>query len=135
MTAPENFYDETILGTPELYDGQRVLLHAERPSVLKRDVRGRLATVTRRAVTVRKTIEVDVMHEELVIAYASGDETEMLGAQPESIVVQLRAEEVEIVKHVRVVEEVRLSKRRVVEQRRFEAVVRHEELELVDTIR
>ncbi len=90
-------------------------LHAERPQVLRRSVRGRLAIITRRTVTVRKTFEVDVLHEELQIDYEPGDGTEMLGVEPERYSVLLHAEDVEIVKHVRVVEEVVISKRRVTE--------------------
>ncbi len=129
-TAPRTFYDETILDDPELNAGRRLALHAERLNVVKRDVRDRVATVTRRVVAVRKTFEVDVMHEELVIEYAPGDRTEMLEGEGGTIVVELRAEEVEIVKHVRVVEEVRLSKRRVSERSRIDALVRHEVLDI-----
>ncbi len=126
-------YDETILANPEILAGERVTLHAERPSVEKREVRGRLATITRHPVLIRRTIEVDVLHEELHIDYAPGDGTEMLGDESETIVVLLHAEEVEVVKRVRVVEEVRLFKRRVTESTRFDMALQHERLDVLST--
>ena len=125
-------YDETILADPEIVSAERIDLHAERPVVTKLDVRGRLATITRRAVSVRKTIEVDVMHEEIHVEYQAGDGTEMLPTQPERFSIFLRAEEIEIVKHVRVVEEVVFSKRCVVEPVRFDVTLRHERLDVRD---
>ncbi len=117
---------------PLIIEGQRIQLHAERPRVLRRSVRGRLAIGTRRTVTVRKTFEVDVPHEELQIDYESGDGTEMLGVEPEQYSVLLHAEDVEIVKHVRVVEEVVISKRRVTEQQHSEIALQHERLDVLD---
>ena len=70
-----------------------------------------MAIITRRAVSVRKTIEVDVVHEELQITYERGDGTEMLGTQPETFSILLHAEEVEVVKRVCVSEEVVISKK------------------------
>ncbi len=132
-SGANGLYDETVLTSPDVIDGQRIHLHAERLHVVKHRVRDRLAVVTRRAVSVRRMIEVDVLHEELTIDYATGDGSVMLDEDTESIVVLLRAEDVEIVKHVRVVEEVRLTTRRVLEQKRLSGAVRHETLE-VDTI-
>lgn len=125
-------YDETILANPEIIAGAHVNLHAERARVEKRDVRGRLAIITRRAVTVRKTIEVDVVHEEVDVRYEPGDGTEMVGVEPKSFSIFLRAEEVEVVKRVRVVEEAVISKKRVVEQKRVDVALRHERLDVVD---
>jgi uncharacterized protein (TIGR02271 family) len=130
-----DFYDETIMSKPEIMAGARVNLHAERAVVEKRDVRGRLAIIGRRTVTERKMIEVDVSHEELQIRYEIGDGTEMLGLQAETYVVLLHAEEVEIVKHVRVVTEVRVSKKRVVQQKRLDVNLRHETLDVLDAKR
>ena len=127
-----DFYDETIFSNPEIVVGERILLHEERPHVEKRDVRGRLAIITRRAVSVRKTIEVDVMHEELQVRYELGDGTEMVGVKAETFSILLHAEEVEIVKRVRVVEEVRVSKKRVSEQKRFDVTLRQETLDVLD---
>jgi uncharacterized protein (TIGR02271 family) len=124
-------YDETILANPEIVEGERIQLHAERPNVTRRDVRGRLAVITRRAVTVRKTFEVDVVHEELHVEYEPGDGTEMLAVEPETISVLLRAEEVEIVKRVRVVEEIFISKRSVTEQQQADVALKHERLDLL----
>ena len=109
------------------------MLHAERPHVDSLNVRGRLAIIGRRTVTERKTIEVDVRHEELQIRYELGDGTEMVGLAPETYSVVLYAEEVEVVKHVRAVTEVRISKKRVVEQKRFDVTLRHETLDVLDT--
>jgi uncharacterized protein (TIGR02271 family) len=127
-----DFYDETIMSKPEIMAGARINLHAERVVIEKRDVRGRLAIIGRRVVTERKTIEVDVSHEELQIRYEVGDGTEMAGLIAETYVVLLHAEEVEIVKHVRAVTEVRVSKKHVVEQKRFDVPVRHETLDMLD---
>ena len=127
-----DFYDETIMSNPEIIAGARINLHAERPVVEKRNVRGRLAIIGRRTVTERKTIEVDVRHEELQIRYELGDGTELGSLGPETYSILLHAEEVEIVKHVRAVTEVRVSKKRLVEQKRFDVTVRHETLEVLD---
>lgn len=81
--------------------------------------------------TVRKTVEVDVTHEELQIEYAPGDGTEMIGVEPETISVLLHAEDIEIVRHVRVVEEVFISKRRITEEKSAEVALRHERLDVV----
>ncbi len=124
-------YDETILANPEIVAGTRLSLHAERVQVEKRDVRGQLAVITRRAVMVRKTIEVDVLHEELDVRYVPGDGTEMVGVEPKSFSILLRAEEVDVVKRVRVVEEVVISKKRVVEQKRVDVALRHERLDVL----
>ena len=126
------FYDETIFANPEIIAGERILLHAERPLVESLNVRGRLAIIGRRTVTERKTIEVDVSHEELQIRYELGDGTEMAGIAPETYTIVLHAEEVEIVKHVRAVTEVRVSKKRVVERKRFDVTLRHETLEVLE---
>lgn len=125
-------YDETILANPEIVAGTRINLHAERAQVEKRDVRGQLAIVTRRAVMVRKTIEVDVMHEELDVRYVPGDGTEMVGVEPKSFSIFLHAEEVDVVKRVRVVEEAVISKKRVVENKRVDLALRHERLDVLD---
>lgn len=125
-------YDETILANPQIVEGQRIQLHAERPQVLRRSVRGQLAIITRRIVTVRKTFEVDVLHEELQIDYEPGDGTETVGVEPERYSVLLHAEDVEIVKHVRVVEEVMISKRRVTEQQHSEIALQYERLDVLD---
>ena len=127
-----DFYDETILANPEIVAGARILLHAEKPHVESLHVRGRLAIIGRRTVTERKTIEVDVSHEELQIRYELGDGTEMADLAPETFSIVLHAEEVEIVKRVRAVTEVRISKRRVVEQKRFDVTLRHETLDVLD---
>ena len=128
-------YDETILANPEIIAGERIYLHGERAQVEKRDVRGQLAIITRRAVTIRKTVEVDVMHEELDVRYELGDGTEMVGVEPTTFSILLRAEDVEIVKHVRVVEEVLVSKKRVNEQKRIDVALRHEQLDVLDATR
>ena len=127
-----NLYDETILANAEITEGRRVLLHAERPHIEKRLVRGQLALVTRHSVTVRKTIEVDVTHEELRVEYVPGDGTETLDTDPETFCVLLRAEEIEIVKRVRVVEEVFISKRTVVERNSAKVALKRETLELLN---
>ena len=126
------FYDETILTNPEIVDGERILLRAERPQVETRKLRERLAVITRRAVTVRKTIEFDVMHEELYVRYESGDATEMVGGEPETYSILLHAEEIEVVKHVRVVEEVFISTKQVAERKRFDVTLHHETLDVLD---
>ncbi len=131
QAQPGDLYDETIFENPEIVAGERVLLHAERPHVEKRNVRGRLAIVTRHAVSVRKTIEVDLVHEELHVEYQLGDGTEMLGTQPETFSILLHAEEIEVVKRVRVSEEVVISKRPVTEQQRAEVTLRHEVLDVL----
>ena len=128
---PRSVYDETILANQESIAGERIDLHAERIQVEKRDVRGRLAIITRRAVTVRTTIEVDLMHEELHVEYRAGDGTEMLEVEPATYSILLRAEEAEVVKHVRVVEEALISKKRVVETKRFDVALRHERLDVL----
>lgn len=130
LAAPGPLYDETIFASPELVDGQRVILHAERLVPTVTPVRGKLATITRRAVTVRRQIEVDVTHEELVVSYEPGDGTEMLRAEPDKFSVLLRAEDVVVTKTVRVVEEVFISTRPVADIERVNGAVRHEVLEL-----
>ena len=137
MTDPDSdrssgVYDETILANPEIIAGTRVNLHAERAQVEKRDVRGQLAIITRRAVMVRKTIEVDVMHEELDVRYVPGDGTEIVGVEAKSFSIFLRAEEVNVVKSVHVVEQAVISKKRVVEQKRVDVALRHERLDVLD---
>ena len=127
-------YDETIFSSPEIVDGQRVVLHAERLHPISRRVQGQRAIITRRAVAVRKIIEIDVLHEELVVEYVDGDGSLMLDDGNETIVVTLRREDVEIVKHVRPVEEVRITKRRVFEKQRLTDMVRHETLEIANQI-
>jgi uncharacterized protein (TIGR02271 family) len=130
---PETLYDETVLINPVIVAGERIVLHEERAKIEKRLVEGRRAVITRRVVAVRKTIEVDVLHEELHIEYLPGRGTEMLGDESDAIVVRLHAEDIEIVKHVRVVEEIVLSKRRVTETLPIAVALRHEELNALRT--
>ena len=141
LGAP-SLYDEMVSGSAglsnesaadgDLLDAQRVVLRAERARMLTRTVEGRRAVISRRVVSLRKIIEVDVLHEELHIEYLPGDGRELqAGDQPESIVVRLHAEEVEIVKRVRVVEEVLLSKKRVARTVPVEVSLQHEELDLL----
>lgn len=129
VTPP--LYDETIFSSPEIVDGQRVILHAERLQPVSRRVQGQRAIITRRVVSVRKTIELDILHEELVVEYVDGDGSIMLDEGGETIVVMLRQEEIEIVKHVRPSEEVRISKRRAMEKQRLTDTVRHEKLDII----
>ena len=128
--ASGELYDETIFASPEVIAGQRVVLHAERLVPVITRVRGRLAKVTRRAVTVRRQIEVDVTHEELVVEYEPGDGTEMVNVEGQALRILLHAEEVVVTKNVRVVEEVHISTRPVTELQRFAGVSRYEVLEL-----
>ncbi len=128
----QRIYDETILSNAEVIDGQRLVLHEERSAITKRLVEGRRAIITRRIVSERKTIEVDLQHEELQIDYQDGNGREISGDLPESIIVRLRAEECEIVKHVRVVEEVLLTKRLVREVLPVSVSLAHEELRILD---
>jgi uncharacterized protein (TIGR02271 family) len=128
--TPPALYDETMFDNPQISAGERLELHAERSRVTKLAVEGRRAIVTRRVVVERKTLEIDVLHEELHVDYLPGSGREMAGAEPESIIVRLHAEDVEIVKHVRVVEEVVLSKRRIVETLPVRIDLKHEELKV-----
>lgn len=93
-------------------------------------VRGQIAKITRRAVTVRRQIEIDVTHEELVVEYEPGDGTQMVNSEQATFSVLLHAEEIVVTKNVRVVEEVRISTRPISEMQRFDGVARHEVLEL-----
>ncbi len=128
-SANGRVYDETIFASPELQDGQRMILHAERLVPVTTRVRGQLAKITRRTVIERKTFEVDVAHEELVVTYEPGDGTPMTGGEPETWRVLLHAEEVVVTKQVRVVEEIVLSTRSVTEMHEYRGTRRHEELE------
>jgi len=128
-SVPGPLYDETIFASPDLIDGQRLVLHAERIVPKVTPIRDRVATITRRAVTVRRQIEVDVMHEELVVSYEPGDGSEMLGSDRDKFSVLLHAEDVVVTKTARVVEEVFISTRPVTEIKRFNAAVQHEVLE------
>ncbi len=141
LGAP-SLYDEIVVDSAshsdgsaaeaEMLDPQRVVLRAERARMLTRTVEGRRAVISRRVVSLRKVIEVDVLHEELHIEYLPGDGREIqAGDEPESIVVRLHAEEIEVVKRVRVVEEVLLSKKRVVRTMPVEVSLQHEELSLL----
>lgn len=56
----------------------------------------------------------------------------MPNAEPTASSILLHAEEVEIVMHVRAVEEIFVSTKRVNEQKRFDVVLRHEALEVLD---
>ena len=91
-------------------------------------VRGRVATVSTRAVTVRETIEVDVVHEELVVTYADAGDGRAAPSEPIEHRIALRAEEIVVSKRVRVVEEVVVSTRPVTTVERHTGVVRREEV-------
>jgi uncharacterized protein (TIGR02271 family) len=126
-------YHEPSLSAPELIDAQRLQLHAEDLEAVKSTVQAKRALVTRRAVVEKRLIEVDVWHEELVIDYVDGDGSSVddegspaVKGGPETIIVQLREEEIEIVKHLRVAEEVHITKRTVTEEQQIRGEIRRE---------
>lgn len=126
-------YDERIASSAETIGAEHLILSAERlvPTVTR--VRGRIARITRRVVVERRQIEVDVAREELSIDYEPGDGTPMVGEAEPPFIVVLHEEEVIVTKRVRAVEEVAISTRRVTRSQRFEAAVRHEVLDVVES--
>lgn len=122
-------YDEEIFSAPDIIDGERIVLHSERLVPERRRVLDRVARISKRVVAERRRIEVDVLHEELCIEYESGDGLELTGDKPAELRILLYAEEPEVVKTVRAVEEVRVSTRAATEVRKFSETVRHEVLD------
>ena len=122
-------YDETIFASPELHDVQRVVLHAERLVPVAARIRGHLAKITRRTVVERRTFDVHIAHEELVVTYETGDGTEMPEGAPESWRVLLHAEEIVVTKQVRGVGGRALDATGNGDAR-FDELRRHEELEV-----
>lgn len=130
-TAAGNLYDEALETQASVVEGAVIPLRAERAVVERRTVCARVAKITRRAVSVRKTFEVDVVHEELVVEYEPGSGAVLDDGGPsESYAVLLHAEEVELVKRVRVVEEVLIGTRRVTEPGTVPVTLRHERLDV-----
>ncbi|MDQ2858429.1 MAG: YsnF/AvaK domain-containing protein [Candidatus Eremiobacteraeota bacterium] len=121
-------YDEEIFSAPDLVDGRRIVLHAERLHVEKVRVEDNVVVISKRVVTVRQTFEVDVRHEELVVERRPGNGSVMAVAQPAERRVLLYAEQVEVRKTVVPVEEARLTLREVVEVQVVSDSVRREEL-------
>lgn len=122
-------YDEQIFSVPDIIDGERIVLHAERLVPDRRRVLDRVARISKRVVAERRRIEVDVLHEELCIEYESGDGFELTGDKPAELRILLYAEEPEVVKIIRAVEEVRVSTRAATKVRKFSETVRHEVLD------
>ncbi len=104
-------------------------MHAERLVPERRRVLDRVARISKRVVAVRRRIEVDVLHEELCIEYQSGDRLELTSDKPTELRILLYAEEPEVVKVARAVEEVRISTCAATEVQRFSETVRHEVLD------
>lgn len=125
-------YDEEIFSVPDLIHGERITLHAERLQPRKRRVQERVAKISKRVVAERRRIEieVDVLHEELCIEYAPGDGLEMAGENPVDVRILLYAEQPEVVKMVRAVEEIHVTTRALTEMKRFSDTTRHE---VIDT--
>ncbi len=111
-------------------DRDRIALSAERLVPGARRVCGRVAVISRRIVTVRTTIDVDVSHEELVIDYVDGDGESMDDTAVQPITLDLLAEEIVVMKHLRVVEKVTIGTTRVTGTERLEATLRREELDV-----
>lgn len=128
-------YDEEMFSVPDLVDGERLILHAERLAPQKRRVVDRVARISKRTVAVRKRIEVEVelLHEELYIEYERGDGLDMTGDKPLDVRIVLHAEHAEVVKAVRPVEEIHVSTRQETTVRRFSDTVRHEVLDVKPT--
>ncbi|MDQ2907904.1 MAG: YsnF/AvaK domain-containing protein [Candidatus Eremiobacteraeota bacterium] len=124
-------YDEKIFSVPDLIDGELITLHAERLRAQKRRVVDRVAKISKRVVSVRQRIEVevDVLHEELYVEYAPGDGSVMVNDKPTDVRILLYAEQPEVVKVVRAVEEIRVTACEATEVRRFSETVRHEVLD------
>ncbi|MBC5805935.1 MAG: YsnF/AvaK domain-containing protein [Candidatus Eremiobacteraeota bacterium] len=124
-------YDEEIFSVPDLIDGERITLHAERLQPQKRRVQERVARIGKRVVTKRQRIEieVDVLHEELCIEYGPGDGLEMHDEKPIDVRILLYAEQPEIVKVVRAVEEIHVTTRESTEMKRFGDTVQREVLD------
>ena len=130
--ASDALYDEIIFHDPGMVGSKRIQLLGQQPNIQRRFVCGQLAVISRRTVSVRKIIEIDVLHEELHVEYEPGDGAEIPAGNGESWSVLLRAEEVEVIKTVRVVEEVFISTRSIVTHQLEEVSLQHEELAIFD---
>jgi uncharacterized protein (TIGR02271 family) len=124
-------------GSATTQDSARLTLSEERLQAgTVRDTAGEVA-VGKRVVEQQADIDVPVTHDEVEITRRRVDRP-MSGAEPvfddgETVRVPVTAEEVQVDKQARVVEEIEISKRPVTEVRRVSDTVRREEAELDQT--
>jgi uncharacterized protein (TIGR02271 family) len=126
-----------MAGSATTQDSARLTLSEERLQAgTVRDTAGEVA-VGKRVVEQQADIDVPVTHDEVEITRRRVDRP-MSGAEPvfddgETVRVPVTAEEVQVDKQARVVEEIEISKRPVTEVRRVSDTVRREEAELDQT--
>jgi uncharacterized protein (TIGR02271 family) len=116
-------------------ESTRVPLVEQKLNVSKRDVVYKEDTLIKEPVTETKTVEVPLMHEELIVERRSPTEasTSQHGLKPpvntrEEIKIPLKKEEVEVKKESYVKEEVVLKKRRVDEKKTITEDIKGEKL-------
>ncbi len=119
-------------------DKRKLTLSEERLAVDKQRVSAGEATIEKRVVTERASVDVPVMREELFIQrrpVAEGDRTVSAGTigTDETIRIPLMREQVVVDKRAFVREEVSIGKRTVSETQRVEDTVRREELDVDDS--
>jgi uncharacterized protein (TIGR02271 family) len=118
-------------------DDRRVELREEDLQARTRRAEAGEVVVDKRVVEERRSIDVPVTHEEVVIQRrpASGQgvgDAGDIGEQGDTIRVPVMAEQVEVTKQPRVVEELEISKRAVTENQRVSDTVRREEADIRD---
>ncbi|MDQ3839861.1 MAG: YsnF/AvaK domain-containing protein [Thermoproteota archaeon] len=130
-----NDNDEGLEGKQEESESTRVPITEERLNISKREVAYKEATLIKEPITETKTVEVPVMHEELIVerrpptdATTSQRELKPPVNTREEIKIPLKREEIEVKKELYVKEEVVLKKKRVEEKKTITEEVRSEKV-------
>ena len=140
MPPPISSVDENIKygenrAKQEESESTRVPLVEEKLNVSKKEVTYKEATLVKEPITETKTVEVPVMHEELIVerrppteATTSQHELKPPVTTREEIKISLKKEEVEVKKELHVKEEVVIKKKRVEESKTITEDVKSEKL-------
>lgn len=140
MPPPISSVDENIKygenrAKQEESESTRVPLVEEKLNVSKKEVTYKEATLVKEPITATKTVEVPVMHEELIVerrppteATTSQHELKPPVTTREEIKIPLKKEEVEVKKEPYVKEEVVIKKKRVEESKTITEDVKSEKL-------
>jgi uncharacterized protein (TIGR02271 family) len=116
-------------------DGGTLQLHKEELDITKNNVNAGEVVLSKEVVEEQKTVDVPVMHEEVVIKRTSLDNQQSDASinSEETVHIPVSQEQVQVNKHTVATEEVSASKRQVEETQQVQETLKHEEAQVNTT--
>jgi uncharacterized protein (TIGR02271 family) len=116
-------------------DGGTLQLHKEELDITKNNVNAGEVVLSKDVVEEQKTVEVPVMHEEVVIKRTplNNEHSETSISSEETIHIPVSQEQIEVNKYTVATEEISASKRKVEETQQVQETLKHEEAQVNTT--